>query len=80
MAKLIAPLTDKQVVNAKEKDKNYKMSDGSGLYLLVTIEGYKLWRLDYYFDDKRKTISFGRYPEITLADARQKRTEARSLI
>ncbi len=80
MPKLIAPLTDVQPRNAKAKDKPYKLSDGGGLYLLVNTDGAKYWRMDYRYVDSRRTLAFGKYPEISLADARTRRTEARKLL
>lgn len=80
MPKRILPLTDLQVQKAKPKDKEYKLSDGGGLYLLVTPTGGKLWRLDYRFNDKRKTLSLKTYPEVSLAQARQNREQARQLV
>ncbi|WP_296943316.1 integrase arm-type DNA-binding domain-containing protein [uncultured Massilia sp.] len=80
MPKLVAPLTDLQPRNAKPKDKPYKLADGGGLYLLVTPDGAKYWRLDYRFDTARKTLAFGKYPEVTLAGARIKRADARKLL
>lgn len=80
MAKRVLELTDMAVKAAKKQDKQYKLTDGKGLYLLVTPTGGKLWRFDYSFDAKRKTLSFGSYPEITLNKAREKRDEARSLV
>jgi integrase len=80
MRKRILPLSDVQVRNAKPKEKGYKLSDGQGLYLLVNATGGKLWRLDYTFAGKRKTLAFGNYPSISLADARQRRDEARKLL
>ncbi|MDA8428780.1 MAG: integrase arm-type DNA-binding domain-containing protein [Geobacteraceae bacterium] len=80
MPKRIAPLSDIQVNKAKPKEADYKMADGGGLYLLVTTTGGKLWRMDYRFNNKRKTSSFGSYPTITLADALQRREYAKKLI
>lgn len=80
MPKRIMPLTDLQVKNAKPKEKNYKLSDGAGLYLLITPSGGKLWRLDYSFDGKRKTLFLKSYPEKSLSDVRKDREEARSLL
>ncbi len=80
MPKLVAPLTDLQPRNAKPKDKPYKLSDGGGLYLLVNTDGAKYWRMDYRFDDARRTLAFGKYPEVSLAAARSKRVEARKLL
>jgi integrase len=80
MPKRIAPLTDVTVRNAKPKAKDYKLADGGGLYLLVTTTGGKLWRMDYRFSDKRKTLSFKAYPAVTLADARAERDQAKRLL
>jgi integrase len=71
-------LTDFAVRAAKGKPKPYKMADGGGLYLLVKPEGGRYWRLDYRIHGKRKTLAFGVYPQVTLADARSARDEARS--
>ena len=68
------------VANAKPKAKDYKLSDGSGLYLLVRPNGSKLWRLNYRYMDKERTLAFGSWPEVTLADARSRRDEARRLL
>jgi len=80
MAKRIAPLTDIQVRTVKAQDKEYKLFDGGGLFLLVTPSGGKLWRFKYRFADKEKKLTFGAYPAITLADARQRREDARKLL
>jgi integrase len=80
MPKRIRPLSDIQVKNAKPKDKNYKISDGYGLFLLVTSTGGKLWRFQYRYAGKQKLLSFGSYPEISLADARTLRNEARKQV
>jgi len=58
-------LTDTAVRQAKPKDKPYKLSDSSGLYLLVNSIG-KYWRLDYRFAGKRKTLSVGVYPAVSF--------------
>ncbi len=73
------PLTDTAIRNTKPKDKQYKLSDEKGLYLLVKKAG-KYFRLDYRFAGKRKTFAIGVYPDVTLAEARQQRDEARKLI
>jgi Arm domain-containing DNA-binding protein len=65
---------------AKPREKPYKLSDGGGLFLLVQPNGTKLWRLAYRFDGKQKLIAFGRYPVISLADARIKRDAAKKLL
>ncbi|MES9979165.1 MAG: integrase arm-type DNA-binding domain-containing protein [Candidatus Thiodiazotropha sp. 6PLUC5] len=72
------PLTDSAIRNAKPKEKNYKLADGGGLYLLVTTKGGKWWRLDYRFNGKRKTLSMGVYPDVTLKSARDRRAEAKT--
>ncbi len=80
MPKLASPLTDIQPRNAKPKDKPYKLSDGGGLYLLVSVDGAKYWRMDYRFAEVRRTLAFGKYPEVSLSEARNKRTDARKLL
>jgi integrase len=80
MPKRIICLSDAQVRNAKPADKEFKLADGGGLYLLVTVAGGKLWRLDYRFDGKRKTASFGAYPQVTLGDARKQRDGTKMLL
>ncbi len=73
-------LTAIQIKNAKPQDKDYKITDGEGLYLLVTKAGGKLWKLKYRFAGKEKKLSCGEYPYITLQDARVKREEAKKLL
>lgn len=73
-------LTDTAIKAAKPADKPVKMSDGDGLYLLVHPSGGKWWRFDYRFDGKRKTLSMGVYPEVSLRDARDRRDDARRKI
>lgn len=80
MPKLSAPLTDIQAKNAKKKDKEYKLSDAGGLYLLVSTSGGKLWRFAYRFAGKQKTLYIGAYPALSLADARQRRDDAKKLL
>ncbi|EGF10887.1 phage integrase family site-specific recombinase [Neisseria bacilliformis ATCC BAA-1200] len=72
------PLNDRQIRNAKPAAKPYKLADGSGLYLAVTPAGGKLWRLDYAIDGKRKTLSIGKYPAVSLLEARQAAEMARA--
>ena len=69
-----------EIQKARPKDRPYKLSDGGGLHLLVETTGRKLWRLRYHFDAKEKMISLGSFPEVSLADARSKRDEARKLL
>ena len=77
MPKRILPLTDMQVLKAKPQEKQVTLFDGGGLFLLVTPSGGKLWRFKYRYEEKAKLLSFGAYPEISLAEARQRRDEAR---
>ena len=79
MPKRIKPLSDTEIRNAKS-GKQKKLFDGDGLFLAVTPSGGKLWRLKYRFAGKEKLLAFGAYPEITLADARQRREDARKLL
>jgi integrase len=69
---LRSSLSDLQIRKAKPKDKSYKLQDGGGMYLLITPAGGKLWRIDYRFAGRRKTLSIGPYPVIPLAEAREK--------
>jgi integrase len=71
-------LTDRKVRAAKPRAKSYKLTDSNRLYLLVTPGGGKLWRWNYDYDGKQKSMAFGAYPHVSLADARAKRDEAYS--
>ena len=73
MARKITPLTATQIKEIKPKEKDFKLFDGGGLFLLVTKRGTKLWRLKYKFDGKEKLLSLGAYPTISLAKARELR-------
>jgi len=70
-------LTAQGIKNAKPTAKTQRFFDGGGLYLEVTPEGSKRWRLKYRFGGKEKLLSMGVYPETTLAKARERRQEAR---
>lgn len=72
-------LTDTAVRNSKPGEKPYKISDGDGLYLLVSTVG-KYWRFNYRFAGKQKTLALGVYPDLTLKAAREKLAEARRLL
>lgn len=80
MPKIVKPLTDITVKTAQPKDKPYRLTDGGGLYLLVNPDGARYWRMEYRHGEKRPTLAFGKYPEVTLADAREKRLAARKLL
>ncbi|MDR2450840.1 MAG: integrase arm-type DNA-binding domain-containing protein [Candidatus Accumulibacter sp.] len=73
-------LTDVAIRNAKPEQKPLKIVDGAGLYLLLNPNGSRWWRLDYRFAGKRKTLSMGVYPQVTLAEARERRDKARKLL
>jgi integrase len=81
MPKLATPLTDIQVRTAKPKEKAYKLADGGGMYLEVMPTGSKLWRMKFrQANGSESRLAFGSYPEVSLLDARNKRTEARALL
>ena len=73
-------LTDAAVKNAKPKGKEYKLTDEKALHLLVKPSGGKLWRLAYRFGGKQKSLALGKYPDVTLKQARERRDEARKLL
>ena len=77
MPKICLPLSDKKIKESKSKDKDYKLSDGRGLYIVIKSNGTKMWRFDFTFLGKRKSMSFGIYDKVTLNEARQKREKAR---
>jgi integrase len=76
----IMALTDVAIKNAKQRVKPYKMGDAGGLFLLVQPSSGKLWRLKYRVDGREKKLGIGTYPEVSLAEARRRRDDARELI
>jgi len=74
------PLSDIKIKAAKPTDKDYKLGDEKGLFLLIKKNGSKYWRLKYRYGGKEKLLAIGVYPEVTLAAARAKRDEARTLL
>ncbi len=82
MARTTKPLTNTEVQQAKPREKEYNLVDGGGLMLRVKPNGTKSWIFNYYHPHtkKRKNIGFGKYPEVTLAEAREKRLSARKLV
>jgi integrase len=78
MPKLCAPLTDTAIRNAKPRDKTYTLGDGEGMYLEVMPNGTRFWRMAYRQPNgKKNRLTFGKYPEVSLAEARDKRLAAR---
>jgi integrase len=80
MPRKIVPLSPVEVSKAKPESKDYKLFDGGGLFLLVTPSGGKLWRLKYRFGGRERLLALGVYPQISLADARQRRDEIKKLL
>ena len=74
------PLTDLAVRKLTKAATPYKRSDGGGLYLLVSEDGSKYWRMSYRFRGKQKTLAIGVYPAVALAQARTAREAARKLL
>jgi integrase len=73
-------LSDPAVRKSKPETKPYKMADGGGMYLEVMPNGSKYWRLKYRFGGKEKRLALGVYPDVSLADARGRRDDARKLL
>lgn len=65
-------LTIKQIDAAKPKDKPYRLLDSNGLYLYVPVTGKKVWQLRYKLDGKEKVLTVGKYPLMSLQEARDK--------
>ena len=73
-------LTELAVKKIKPTGKPQKLTDGGGMYLLIQPTGSKCWRMDYRFNGKRKTLAIGVYPDVSLAQARERRSDARKLL
>ncbi|MDR3221936.1 MAG: Arm DNA-binding domain-containing protein, partial [Candidatus Accumulibacter sp.] len=73
-------LSDIAIKNAKPIDKPLRLFDGGGLYLEVSTAGGKLWRLKYRFEGKEKRLALGKYPDVSLKEARKQRAHARKLL
>lgn len=73
-------LTDKTIRTAKPTHKTQRLFDGAGLYLEISPAGGKWWRWKYRFGGKEKRLSFGTYPDTSLANARERRDAARKLL
>ncbi len=76
----MATISARTIETAKPREKRYPIAIGDGLVLLVNPNGSKWWRFRYRFADKAKMISFGVYPDVLLADAKEKRDQARKLV
>ena len=72
--------TDLQARKAKPREKDYKLSVERGLYLLVKASGARYWRMKYRYNGKEKTLSFGVYPEVTLAEAMERLDKSRRML
>ncbi|MFN3714705.1 MAG: tyrosine-type recombinase/integrase [Alcanivoracaceae bacterium] len=74
------PLTDTKLRAAKPKNEPYRLYDEKALYLEVLSSGGRYWRMKYRHQGKEKRLSFGVYPDVSLAQARAKRDQARALL
>lgn len=74
------PLTDAQIRRLKAPEKEKKLSDSQGLYLLLKPSGGRLWRMAYRYGGKQKALALGQYPHVGLLEARQKRDAAKTLL
>ena len=63
-------LTELSIKQAKPKEKQYKLTDGEGMYLRVYPNGSKYWQLQYWFDGKQRIFSLGVLPDVSLKEAR----------
>lgn len=73
-------LNDRQIKNAKPQEKPYKLADGGGLYLYVTPKGTKSFRLKFRFDGKKQVLTIGKYPHVSLSEARAMAETAKTQI
>ena len=73
-------LSEIQIKNAKAAERPYKLADGEGLFLFVKGNGTKLWRLKYRYRGKEKLLSFGAYPDVGIAAARELKTLAKAAL
>jgi hypothetical protein len=73
-------LTDLKIRKAKPADRPYKLFDFNGLYIHVQPNGSKLWRWKYRHSKKERLLSFGPYPLVSLAEAREKQAQGRKLL
>ena len=80
MAKSVKPLSDVELKRAKSKDKQYKLYDGGGLFLIVRPNGKKVFKVRYKVDGKDTEKTLGEYPMLTLGEARKKVLELKKLL
>lgn len=80
MARPVKPLTSIQIKNAKPAEKPYKLFDGGGLFLQVNATGSKFWKMKFSQNEKENSLSFGKYLDISLQQAREKREKTRKMI
>jgi len=74
VARTTRPLSELEVKNAKPRENDYNLYDGDGLFIIIASQGGKRWRYRYIDEHgKRKTVSFGLYPKVSLKEARQKK-------
>ena len=73
-------LTDVLVKSTKATTKRQTLFDGGGLYLVIEPSGSRLWRMKYRFNGKEKLLSFGKYPDVSLKEARERAQSARKLL
>ena len=73
-------LTENAIREAPVREKQYKIYDGGGMFLLIHPNGSKYWRMKYTFDGKSKLASFGVWPGVSLKEARERRHEAKQKI
>jgi hypothetical protein len=74
------PLTDTAIKDAKPGETTIRLYDKGRMYIEVTPSGGKLWRMKYRFEGKEKTLALGKYPAVSLANARERRDEAKKLL
>lgn len=77
MARAVLPLNNTKIEKSKPKETEYNLSDGEGLHLRIKPSGSKIWLFNYVspITKRRTNLRIGKYPEISLADARLKRSE-----
>nr|WP_295672041.1 Arm DNA-binding domain-containing protein [Sphingomonas sp.] len=73
-------LSENKAKAAKSRQKAYKLSDSARLNLFITPSGGNLWRWNYVYDGKQKSMAFGPFPRVSLAEAREKRDAAHKLV